>query len=118
MSMLAKMGQTPFHFPAPNGYPDTGLDWLNSNDLINRWNFALGLAGDFFEDTKTDWRNLSEGSAWTDDSFDVLCMNLLGSVPAGEARGTILRVASLVTDADPFAFAGALLLASPYFQYR
>jgi hypothetical protein len=118
MVMLEKMGHLPFMFPGPNGYPDVGHEWLNSNDLLNRWNFAIGLAGNLFEDTRMDWHELVDGSSSIEAGFDLMCMNLLGGMLPNEVRDTMLRVASSVTDADPLTSAGALLLASPYFQYR
>ena len=39
---LQQMGQVPFSWPAPNGYPDVSAAW--SNNLLPRWNFALALA--------------------------------------------------------------------------
>ena len=39
------MGQRPFYWPAPNGYPDSSAAW--SGDLFGRWDFA----GRFLRDT-------------------------------------------------------------------
>lgn len=38
---LAVLGQMPFHWPPPNGYPDVSTAW--TNNLLSRWNFALAL---------------------------------------------------------------------------
>src|SRR4029079_4167358 len=40
---LRALGQVPFLWQAPNGYPDAAGAWVNSNNLLTRWNFALGL---------------------------------------------------------------------------
>jgi uncharacterized protein (DUF1800 family) len=47
-SVLTALGQVPFDWPAPNGYPDTEADWLGTGGLIARWNLAGDLvAGSF-----------------------------------------------------------------------
>jgi len=44
---LEPMGHLPFFWQPPNGYPDVGMAWMNTNGLLERWNTAilLGLAG-------------------------------------------------------------------------
>jgi hypothetical protein len=38
---LETMGQLPFNWAAPNGYPDVSVAWMSN--LLPRWNFALAL---------------------------------------------------------------------------
>jgi uncharacterized protein (DUF1800 family) len=38
---LETMGQLPFNWAAPNGYPDVSAAWMSN--LLPRWNFALAL---------------------------------------------------------------------------
>ncbi len=45
-AILLGLGQPPFEWPAPNGYPDVEGPWLNSGSLFNRWN----LVGDIVSD--------------------------------------------------------------------
>jgi hypothetical protein len=40
---LNKMGQGPFQYPTPDGYPDDTRHWLGT--LLWRWNFAFAVAG-------------------------------------------------------------------------
>ncbi len=37
---LVGLGQAPFEWPAPNGYPDVASPWLNGGSLLNRWNLT------------------------------------------------------------------------------
>lgn len=37
---LNALGQSPFTWPAPNGFPDQSGFWINTNALITRWNSA------------------------------------------------------------------------------
>lgn len=38
---LVSMGQSPFQYPTPDGYPDESEPWMGA--LLWRWNFALAL---------------------------------------------------------------------------
>ena len=114
---LRQMGQTPFFWPAPNGYPDVGAAWLNSNDLLSRWNFSLGLAANAFADTHIDWDELT-GSASPQEAIDDLSLRLLGRVLPEDVRTFILDQTSVIQADAPLIPIGALLLASPYYQYR
>jgi uncharacterized protein (DUF1800 family) len=42
---LEALGQHPFGWPAPNGYPDVEGAWLNAGALLARWNTAGDLVG-------------------------------------------------------------------------
>ena len=39
----------PFEWEPPNGYPDVGAAWANTNGLLNRWNLASALVLDWFD---------------------------------------------------------------------
>jgi hypothetical protein len=39
--VLAQMGQLPFHWPPPDGYPDDSAAW--AGNLLPRWNVALAV---------------------------------------------------------------------------
>ena len=43
-NVLLPMGQLPFYWPRPDGYPDQYLNW--SDDLLPRWRFAVNLIFD------------------------------------------------------------------------
>jgi len=40
LHQLAGLGQVPFAWPEPNGYPDTDADWLSNGGLLARWNLV------------------------------------------------------------------------------
>lgn len=42
---LRRLGQLPFTWPAPDGFPDVAPFWVSSTALLNRFNLALSLAG-------------------------------------------------------------------------
>ncbi|MFQ5738627.1 MAG: DUF1800 domain-containing protein [Acidobacteriota bacterium] len=41
---MSQMGEALYLCPQPTGYPDTAADWINTNSLLTRLNFALALA--------------------------------------------------------------------------
>ncbi len=47
---LERMGQSPFQYPTPDGYPDEPEPWHGT--MLWRWNFALGMAKGRIEDAK------------------------------------------------------------------
>src|SRR6185295_3094103 len=57
---LRALGQVPFLWQAPNGYPDAAGAWVNSNNLLTRWNFALALTTN----------RIAEFDVSLDDKFD------------------------------------------------
>ena len=44
LAMLNKLGEVPYGYQAPTGYPDTAEDWVNAGALLERLNFAVALA--------------------------------------------------------------------------
>ena len=115
---LEPLGQVPFNWPAPNGYPDVDAAWLNPGALIPRWN----IAGDL---TSGSLRWATVGTAWReglprppDQLVPTLIERLLGE-PADPAMVAAITAALAGTAAaDPVALAAALILSTPRFQYR
>jgi uncharacterized protein (DUF1800 family) len=100
MSYLEKMGQMPFRWPTPDGYPMEATHWHAT--LLWRWKFALALANNRVPGTSIERQRLQR---------------LLGSDRAMMA--SILHRQATDTERDAFFQSGdglALLLASPSFQ--
>ncbi len=96
---LQRMGQAPFQYPTPDGYPDEQDPWLGA--MIWRWRFALGLALGRIADAKI-------GVPLED--LPGLFAHLVGRRPDERER------AALETAAGP-PEALALVLAGPAFQW-
>ncbi|MEW6240659.1 MAG: DUF1800 family protein [Chloroflexota bacterium] len=116
--LLTQMGQRPFFWPAPNGYPEAGAAWLNSNDLLARWNFALGLVTGALRDTQVDLPSLASGAATVEAALDALSLRLLGGALTGVPRQYLLEALAGYSLDDALAPLAALLLAAPHFQIR
>jgi hypothetical protein len=48
LSHLSLLGQSPFGWPAPNGYPDSNGKWMSAGALVSRWNMASNAAVGFW----------------------------------------------------------------------
>lgn len=60
LAMLNKLGEVPYGYQAPTGYPDTAEDWVNAGALLERLNFSVALASNQIPGTKSDLK-LFEG---------------------------------------------------------
>ncbi|MGE3467567.1 MAG: DUF1800 family protein [Pyrinomonadaceae bacterium] len=54
MAMLNKLGEMPYGYQAPTGYPDTAEDWVNTGALLERLNYAIALASNQIAGTRVD----------------------------------------------------------------
>lgn len=126
---LYGLGQVPFEWESPNGYPDVGVSWANTNGLLNRWNYGAYLALGWFDQVRIDTRLAGPTGAKSVGAFvDAVASMLVQRTldPADRAR-----LAAFVGEGRPAdaTVAGwylnrraptliALLLGSPYFQWR
>ncbi|MFN8499371.1 MAG: DUF1800 domain-containing protein [Anaerolineae bacterium] len=128
---IATMGQPLFAHTFPNGYPDTAADWVNSNDLLARWNFALAmLENKLGAPTTTDLKAWvqSVNPTTAEALVDAMTTRILGyAIDAADHTALV----NYVSNNNPAGFQlnnavltvkvpelAALLLASPYFQAR
>ncbi|MDX2159707.1 MAG: DUF1800 domain-containing protein [bacterium] len=121
---LDALGQVPFTWPAPNGFPDVMGAWMNG--LIMRWNMAVGAAGGEIAGMESGVDGLltmfqaNDVPFETEPVLDHMGGYLFGRTLTAQERGIVLDFATSAAQ-DPAAQirAGlALLLASPAFQYR
>lgn len=100
MQFLEKMGQAPFRYPTPDGYPLEAEHWHAT--LLWRWKFALALANNRIDGTRIERAKL---------------LRQLGGDSA--LMATVLNRKPTTDESDAFLKSGdglALLLASPGFQ--
>ncbi len=100
---LAAMGQVPYAYPTPDGYPREGEAYLGA--MVPRWRFVLALARGELDDTRVDVERLSDA---------------LGGDPLALARHVLgrelspLERSALEDETDP-AVVLASALSSPGF---
>ena len=118
LGMLRAMGQPLFGWESPNGFPDAAPAWITTSGVLNRWNYALGIAFNTLKDTHMDPSLLIAEPANTADGIDALSRRLLGE-PLPEAERSILLS---FAGNSPFSSLApalmALILSTPGFTYR
>lgn len=111
---LDKMGQSPFAWPMPDGFPEAASAWMGG--LIPRWNFALTLTGRQIANTTVDFDALTQaGKMGGLGASDALLEFLFGCRADDWTLASLRRCRE--THPRPAEFA-ALALASPGFQWR
>lgn len=93
---LQRMGQAPFQYPTPDGYPEEPEPWLGT--LLWRWNFALNLVQHRIPDTKIELKKPDPIA---------LFPHLVGRRPSDAERKAITSTPDGL----------ALVLAGPAFQW-
>jgi uncharacterized protein (DUF1800 family) len=110
---LEKMGQLPYKWTMPDGYPDRAEAWTPS--LLARWNFALDLLQGKIKNTRVDPEALAKATREKEplEVSRALSRAVLGlALPEEHLRA----LAGLKE--EPVRRCLALLLASPQFQWR
>lgn len=89
LAMLIKLGEVPYGYQAPTGYPDTAEDWVNTGALLERLNFAIALASNQIPGTKVDLKRFeaAEKSAILDKTIAGVLDN---DISAG-TRATLIK---------------------------
>ncbi|MEQ1761619.1 MAG: DUF1800 domain-containing protein [Pyrinomonadaceae bacterium] len=59
LAMLNKLGEVPYGYQAPTGYPDTAEDWVNTGALLERLNFAVAIASNRIPGTRVNLMNFA-----------------------------------------------------------
>ena len=121
---LEAMGQVPFTWPAPNGFPDVQGAWTDG--LLDRWNVALAAVSDQIPGARMNFDPITrlmqaEGVAMqVEPMLGFMGKYLLGRPLTDEEQAVTVDFAQTsATDLQTQVAAGtALLLASPAFQYR
>jgi len=115
---LTQMGQPLFHWAPPDGFPDHAEAWSTTNGMLARWNYALSMAFNATRDTQLDWDDLLNGASSTTDVIDTLSRRLLGAPLSDDTQLIVQDFADQLNPDLKIQGIGALLIASPQFQYR
>lgn len=89
VAMLNKLGEVPYAYQAPTGYPDTAEDWVNTGALLERLNFAVAIASNRIPGTRVDLKQFEskDKSQILDKSITAL---LDGEISAA-TKSTLLK---------------------------
>jgi uncharacterized protein (DUF1800 family) len=114
---LLRMGQLPFNWPTPDGYPDHGDAW--QGNLMPRWQFAFALARGEIAGTRIDLSALLAGGEHSPAQILERLSGLLLGAPLPAADGARLLAsiqAREISAQDLPSLLTAGLVASPAFQ--
>jgi uncharacterized protein (DUF1800 family) len=78
LAMLNKLGEVPYGYQAPTGYPDKAEDWVNTGALLERMNFAIAVASNRIPGTSVNLKSLDGKDK------DQTLNNAIGSILGGE----------------------------------
>ncbi len=122
---LQMMGQGLFMHLTPDGYPDSGSAWINTNGLLARWNFALLVASGKVPRGTVDLKAAMSGASikTAGDAVDYWVNYLLHrTIPDADRQKLLDAIspagASATFDSASLPNLVALVLSSPHFQYR
>jgi uncharacterized protein (DUF1800 family) len=127
--LLQSLGQAPFNWVPPDGYPDTAKAWASTSSTLSRWNAAQALAHGNIVGIKPLDSDTLVGTplpATAGALVDRLSGKLLGAGPRNALRAAVLRGVSSAAGKrlDQGAVRAltpqiaALLLSSPEAQVR
>ena len=113
---LLRMGQMPFTWPTPDGFPDRSQAW--QGNLLPRWQFALALSRNEIEKTSVNLTALLSTSGH-ENPLDMLASLLFGNLPSQTERDALLKAirSAGASDDELLPILASGLLASPAFQW-
>ncbi len=115
---LRLLGQVPFTWQPPDGFPDKEEYWATTSGLLERWNFGLLLTSNQIKGAEVDLKALTKDAASPTDVVDVLSLSFLGEQLPADARSIMVDFASPGNIEDNIPSIAGLILGSPHFQKR
>ena len=112
------LGQIPFDWQFPNGFPDSASFWATTSGLLERWNFGNLLTSAKINGVQVDVKSLTADAQSAQDVVDVLSQRFIGTTLPDDARSILLDFASTGDLGNNLASIAGLILGSPHFQIR
>ena len=89
LAMLNKLGEIPYGYQAPTGYPDSAEDWVNTGALLERLNYSVAIASNRIPGTRV---NLAEyKSSSTAQVLDKAIATILDGDVSPATRAGLLK---------------------------
>jgi len=115
---LRLLGQVPFSWLMPDGYPDSTEYWATTSGLLDRWNFGFLLVSNAIIGATVDLEALTKDASSREDIVDVLSLRFLGERLPDDARSILVDFASSANLSNLIPSVAGLILGSPHFQVR
>jgi uncharacterized protein (DUF1800 family) len=88
---MDRLGMPVWGMQTPNGYGWTAADWVSSNGLLSRMNFALVLSGNRVPGVRTDWAGMVGSDEATAATERELEGDVLGQSASGRTREAVME---------------------------
>lgn len=89
LALARKLGEVPYGYQAPTGYPDSAEDWVNTGALLERMNFAVALSSNRIPQTNV---NLKQFEAKTPgEIFERSVAAILRGEVSSETKSALLK---------------------------
>ena len=115
---LQLLGQVPFSWLMPDGYPDVAEYWATTSGMLDRWNFGFMLVSNVITGAEVDLAALTKDAASAEDVVDVLSIRFLGDRMPDDARAILVDLASSNNLDVIIPSVAGMILGSPHFQVR
>jgi uncharacterized protein (DUF1800 family) len=89
VAMLNKLGEVPYGWQAPTGYPDKAEDWVNTGALLERLNYAIAVASNRIPGTRVDLKQFA--SADKSQVLDKAIAEILHGEISPGTKATLLK---------------------------
>ena len=89
VAMLNKLGEVPYGYQAPTGYPDTAEDWVNTGALLERLNFAIAVASNRIPGTRLDLKAFEQKEK--SKILDTVIAEILDNDVSASTRATLRK---------------------------
>jgi len=128
------LGQSPFGWHTPDGYPDTANAWISTGGMLSRWNVAMQLTHGAYSDVEQEGALNTQlferiGMPKTvDELVDAVSEQVFGAKMSADAKAPFVAFTADGGNADMSVTAKliaqklgslyGLMLATPLFQWR
>lgn len=97
LAMLNKLGEVPYGYQAPTGYPDTAEDWVNTGALLERLNYAIALSSNQIAGTRVDLKRF-ESKEKTAILDKAIASVLAGEISPGTKETLVKKIEQPLPD--------------------
>ncbi|MEO6655111.1 MAG: DUF1800 domain-containing protein [Pyrinomonadaceae bacterium] len=104
VAMVNKLGEVPYGYQAPTGYPDTAEDWVNTGALLERLNFAVAIASNRIPGTRVDLKGFE-----SKDKMQILDRSIAAILDGEISPGTRSMLVKQIEQPLPEVKAGSEL---------
>ncbi|MFQ5615837.1 MAG: DUF1800 domain-containing protein [Anaerolineales bacterium] len=132
--ILTQLGQIPYGWGPPDGYPDIAKAWISTNGLLARWNTVMRLTHGVYSDFDWGWgmstqlRERTGDPATAGELVDAVAAQVFGAPLPAESRAPFVAFTAddagagtpvtLHLLARKLGSLYGLMLASPLYQWR